>query len=42
MRNTFKNIGTINLVGLVIAVTIIFPLLVAITYKVLTTTNIIF
>jgi len=42
MKNTFKNIDKITLVGLAIAVTIVFPLLVAITYKVLTTTNIIF
>ena len=42
MRNTIKNIGTINLIGLTIAALVILPLITAITLKVLTTSNIIF
>lgn len=42
MKNTVKNIDKTTLVGLAIAVTIIFPLLVAITIKVINMQNIIF
>jgi len=42
MRNTIKNIDTITLVGLTVLTVVILPLIVAITYKVLTTSNIIF
>ena len=42
MRNIIKNIGTTNLVGLVIVSTIVLPLIVMITVKVLNTSNIIF
>lgn len=42
MKNTIKNIDTITLVGLTVLTIVILPLIVAITYKVLTTSNIIF
>ena len=42
MKNTIKNIDTITLVGLTVLTVVILPLIVAITYKVLTTSNIIF
>ena len=42
MKNTIKNIGTINLVGLIVVLTIIVPSIVGLTYKVFTTQNIIF
>ena len=42
MKNTIKNIGTVNLVGLTIVSLIILPLIVMITIKVLNTSNIIF
>ena len=41
MINTIKNIDKITLVGLTILTMVILPLIVAITYKVLTTSNII-
>ena len=42
MKNTIKNIGTINLVGMTIVAVAILPLIVALTIKVLNTQNIIF
>lgn len=42
MKNTIKNIGTINLVGMTIVAVAILPLIVALTIKVLNTSNIIF
>ena len=42
MKNRIKNIDTTNLVGLTVLTVFILPLIVAITYKVLTTSNIIF
>ena len=42
MKNTIKNIDTITLVGLTIVTLVVLPLIVMITYKVLTTSNIIF
>ena len=42
MKNTIKNTDTITLVGLTVLTVVILPLIVAITYKVLTTSNIIF
>jgi len=42
MKNTIKNIDTTNLVGLTVLTVVILPLIIAITYKVLTTSNIIF
>ena len=42
MKNTIKNIDTITLVGLTIVTLVVLPLIVLITYKVLTTSNIIF
>ena len=42
MRNLKNKLGTTNLIGLSIAIAIILPLLVSITTKVLTTSNIIF
>ena len=42
MKNTINKIGSINLVGIVIVATIILPLIVALTIKVLNTQNIIF
>ena len=42
MKNTIKNIGTINLVGMAIVALAILPLIVALTIKVLNTSNIIF
>lgn len=42
MRNLKNTIGKINLVGIVIVATIILPLIVSLTVKVVTTSNIIF
>jgi len=42
MKNTIKNIDKITLVGLTIVTLVVLPLIVLITYKVLTTSNIIF
>lgn len=42
MKNLINKIGTVNLVGLVIVVTVILPLVVSITIKVLNTKHIIF
>ena len=42
MKNLLKNIGTTNIIGLVIVSTIILPLIGMITVKVLNTSNIIF
>ena len=42
MKNTIKNTDKVTLVGLTIVTLVILPLIVAITYKVLTTSNIIF
>ena len=42
MKNTIKNIDTITLVGLTVSTLVVLPLIVLITYKVLTTSNIIF
>lgn len=42
MKNTIKNTDTITLVGLTILTMVILPLIVSITYKVLTTSSIIF
>ena len=42
MKNKIRNIDKINLVGLIIVSIFILPLLTIITFKVLTTSNIIF
>ena len=42
MKNKIRNIDKINLIGFVIVGIFILPLLTIITFKVLTTTNIIF
>ena len=42
MKNTFKNIDKITLVGVIIVLTVIVPSLVSLTVKVITTQNIIF
>jgi len=42
MKNTIKNLDKITLLGLTVLTLVVLPLIVMITYKVLTTSNIIF
>ena len=42
MKKQLSKLGTVNTIGLVIVLTVIVPLVVSITFKVLTTQNIIF